>query len=181
MVCSECSQQVLGNLINLKILVPSLAVSLAFFALSFRKSFSFKKKLSLLYGHIFFLIFPFLFGLFFSGCQALYSHCSLAGPLFALFLLTALGTATVLALLTPMLFLIKYRKQSKELVGSCWNKLARRISKEHGMKTPKVFHLKTPKPVAFSTSFFRPSIFMSVGLTDILGKKETEAVLLHEL
>ncbi|HLC64553.1 MAG TPA: M48 family metalloprotease [Candidatus Nanoarchaeia archaeon] len=181
MVCAECSQQLLGNLVNLKILVPSLIVSLAFFALSFRKSLTFKKKLTYLYAHVFFLIFPFLFGLFFAGCQAFSSRCSLAGPLFALFLLTFLGTLLVLAILTPLLFLVKYRKQSVELVNSKWNSLAIKVARKFGLKVPRIFHLKTPKPVAFSTSFLRPSIFISIGLTEILAKKETEAVILHEL
>src|SRR3989344_5301708 len=155
-------------------------VSLAFFALSFRKSLTFKRSLTYLYAHVFFLIFPFLFGLFFAGCQAFSSRCSLAGPLFALFLLTFLGTLLVLAILTPLLFLVKYRNQSLELVNSKWNSFILKISEKCGIKAPRIFHLKTPKPVAFSTSLFRPSIFISIGMTDILGRKETEAVLLHE-
>ncbi len=46
---------------------------------------------------------------------------------------------------------------------------------------PRVYLIDKAEPSAFSLSYLRPSIFFTVGLTELLEQKEVEAVLLHEL
>ena len=41
--------------------------------------------------------------------------------------------------------------------------------------------MKDITPMAYSITNIKPSIFLSVGLCELLNKKEREAVLLHEL
>lgn len=50
-----------------------------------------------------------------------------------------------------------------------------------GVRPPDLYYLDTARPTAHTFTGHRPFIFVSVGLLDILDRKEMEAVLLHEL
>lgn len=56
-----------------------------------------------------------------------------------------------------------------------------RWSKKFGIKAPHIFVVDRAEPMAFSFRTFRSAIFFSVGLLDILNRREIEAVLLHEI
>ncbi len=65
--------------------------------------------------------------------------------------------------------------------GTRITKFISRHSRLLNIRAPKVVAVNSPKPFALSFRTFRSAIVLSVGLMDILHKKELEAVLLHEL
>ena len=89
----------------------------------------------------------------------------------------------VMAALTAGLVLVpwyyeKASSKSAKSIQSFVNNESRRMGLA---KTPQAFSFDSGKPFAFSTSFFKPRIFISVGMQEVLTKKEMQAVLLHEL
>lgn len=59
--------------------------------------------------------------------------------------------------------------------------LVSRHSRRLKIRPPRLVAVNSSRPFAFSFRTFRSAIVLSVGLTDILNKRELEAVLLHEL
>ncbi len=114
------------------------------------------------------------------GCVAACVACAASLPsLLALALPFTLG-ATALGgmVLIPSIFIHVNKSRS---VGGWMEKFVKRQSGKLGIKSPKIYLLDKTKPVAFSFRTWRSAIFMSVGLSEMLNKKETEAVLLHEI
>ncbi|MBI2144250.1 M48 family metalloprotease [Candidatus Woesearchaeota archaeon] len=145
------------------------------------KAASAKKRLTLLYIHLFAFVFPFLFFLFYRGCQSYFSGCDQAKAIATMFGLTA-GIATAIALaLAPIVFVKRQSGKSILLQGTSLNNCLQEHSLQLGIKPPKLYVINSATPVAFSFSLFTPKIFLSAGLFDILGKKEIEAIILHEL
>src|SRR3989338_4604135 len=60
-------------------------------------------------------------------------------------------------------------------------RFVRKHSKKLRLKEPKIYAINKSKPLAFSFRSHKSAIFLSIGLTEILNKKELQAVLLHEL
>ena len=67
------------------------------------------------------------------------------------------------------------------MTGNHWSGFVKRHSRKLALREPRVFVVDSAAPVAFSFSFMQPKIFLSVGLFELLGKKEIEAIILHEL
>ena len=84
-------------------------------------------------------------------------------------------------LVSPLVIYQSFKKKSKQLQGSYLSDFVEQNAVSYGLKEVKLYLLKTAKPLAMSFSHFRKSIFISVGMIDLLGRKEIEAVLLHEL
>ena len=58
---------------------------------------------------------------------------------------------------------------------------ARRLSRQFGVRAPRVRLCPSLAPVAFTYGFFQPTIVLSRWMVDSLDKQELEAVLAHEL
>lgn len=156
------------------VFASSVLLSLLFFGL-WRKS----HKFPLLYTHLFFLLFPFLFTSFQIQCSmglisALSDFCSMAWTKVAfLFAPVAIVFAFILGYVflsrfyTAFLPVVKIKKHKIHL-------FARKLK----IPKPSLYLLDSVKPLAFT--LFN-SVFISVGMFELLSKKEQEAVLLHEL
>lgn len=72
----------------------------------------------------------------------------------------------------PIMFTKKYKAKRIELP------IIRKCAKKAGIKTPEVYAFDSQQPTAFTV---HKRIFTSVGLFDLLTKKEQEAVFLHEI
>ncbi len=158
---------------NAGILIVSLALALITF-------FYWKEsnKVGLIYLHISFLIFPLLYYAIAVPCsvpfiKGLISFCSIVITRLIIFLIpvTLLGAVVLGYFVAPSF----YKKINK--ARAIENKFIQNKAKQFGLKL-KVYLVDKAKPLAFS---FRKSIFISVGMFEILNKKELEAVLLHEL
>lgn len=182
MFCAECSVGFFLSPLKVGIVLFSFLLSLSlFFLLKKRNELSLKKRLALIYGHIFTLVFPFVFYALFQGCQALLTSCDGLQKVLYLLLIT-LGISLLLGLLfTPFLYLSVNKKKCLSLEDSHISSFVSTAAVDMRIEKPKVCYLNVAKPLAFSVKYFHSRIFLSIGLLDLLSHKEKEAVLLHEL
>lgn len=181
-MCTECTLAFFMSPLKSGIVALSFAIAFAALIMLRRlKAASAKKRLTLLYIHVFAFVFPLLFFAFFRGCQSYFSGCDQTKAILTMLGLTA-AISTVIALaIAPVVFVKRHARKSLPLKGSYWGRFAKRHAETLAVRQPKLYALNTAAPVAFSFSLLTPRIFLSAGLFDILGKKEVEAIVLHEL
>ena len=162
-VCTTCATTFFQTSWKITIvLVAWMVAAVALFLLK-RKEVSEKKKLALLYTHIATFIFPFLFYSFFIG-------------------LVSIGVATILTtVIAPLLWKRAHERKAKKLEQTRINSFIDKTRKKNRLPDIGVYLIDKAKPIAFSITRWKASLFISVGLVDLLTKKELEAVLLHEL
>ncbi|MBI4141171.1 M48 family metalloprotease [Candidatus Woesearchaeota archaeon] len=130
----------------------------------------------LLYAHLFFLLSPFLFASFRINCSmgfvgSLLSFCTLV---FAKFMLYFVPPVLLATFITGVIVIPKlYERNAKKHENSAFTNLCRKTG-----IAAQLFVVDKALPVAFSLG---KSVFVSVGMFELLSKKELEAVLLHEL
>lgn len=178
-MCTECNLAFFMSPVKSGIVVFSFIVAIAAFVMFRRlKALDTRKRLALLYVHVFAFVFPFLFFAFFRGCQSYFSGCDQARAITTLLVLTGLVTTIIALAAAPLVFVRRLTGKARVDNGR-WSRF---VQRHYGLqKQPKLYILDTASPVAFSFSIFTPRIFLSAGLFDILGGKEVEAVLLHEI
>ncbi len=166
-----------------KIALGIASISIAVFILFLIKKFNLSSgaKISLIYLHLTTLFFPFVLFSVNTACGMLCMSCynnmlMLIGYTLPTTLLVSIAAGFVLL---PMLFIFSNKKT--EIKGGWIIKFLKKYSNMLGIKQPKIYAVNKAKPLAFSFRSFKSAIFLSVGLMDIFSKKETEAVILHEL
>ena len=171
-----------GFVVDEKTLLAALSLSLAIFFLVAIKKFNLptKTKVGLIYGHLILLSFPFVLLTTNFACGAMCMSCysdGLAMAGYALPSSVALGTLIGLVVI-PSFYMFSSKRQTKDRkIISFVKKISRRMK----IKAPNIYIIDKAKPLAFSFKSFRSAIFISVGMLDILSKKEAQAVLLHEM
>ena len=160
--------------LHLTVLIVSWALALISF-LYWREH----PKARFLYAHLFFLLIPLLDFAVAVPCQVpfvqgLRTFCSIVITRTVIFLIpVALMLAVVLGYgAAPVLYKKLYR--AKQLRDAHFQGLADTAA----VPKARFWALDTAKPVAFS---FGRDVLMSIGMFELLTKKEQEAVLLHEL
>ena len=93
---------------------------------------------------------------------------------------TTLLVSTIVGFVVIPLYYVKTNSQRQIKRGWIIN-FVKTSSKYLNIKPPRIFAVDKANPQAFSFKHFRSAIFLSVGLFDILNRKELEAVILHEL
>jgi len=163
------------------VLLSGFSFSLAYLAFSkARTNVPVKQKLALVYTHITALIFPFaLLGLT-MACNTLGFGCH--SVVIGIFLYALPATVLLASVFGFALVPLAYTRSSRasRLSGGLLSFLER-AANAVDTKAPRLYSVDNPSPFAFSFSTVRPSIFLSIGLLDILDRKEIEAVVLHEL
>ena len=166
-----------------KLLLIGTSVSFAVLTLLALKKFSLstKSKVGLIYGHLIFLFFPFVVMTTDAVCGIACMSCAnnLAN-LAALALPTTLLFSTIAAFFVIPGFYMFFSRKS-EIENSHIIRFTRSYSKKLNVRMPKLYVIDNASPVAFSFRSFKSMIFISAGLIDLLGKREIEAVILHEL
>ncbi len=181
-MCSECNIAFFLSPLKSGIVLLSFAISIiAFVMLKRAKSLETRKRLLLLYVHVFAFVFPFLFYMAFRGCQSYFSGCSQLKAILSLVGLTGIISGLIALGVAPIVFARRYAGRAVSINGGKWKAFLAGQSERLGVRQPSLHVLNTAKPVAFSFFFVKPRIFLSVGLFDILGRREIEAILLHEL
>lgn len=138
-------------------------------------------KISIIYAHLTALIFPFVLYSTHLGCGATCMSCyTNTLTLVSIALPTTIFLSTLAGLfIIPSLYMFSNRKliiKNKNILNFVEKK-----SKKMGIKSPKIYAIDSSRPIAFSFRSFISAIFMSIGIFDILNKKEIESVVLHEL
>ncbi len=180
MICQEC---VTGFFVDpIKVVIFSLSLVLAItclITLKTRKDLTIKKQIALIYSHLFFLVFPIVFYLLFRSCQKLYANCSQLDKILILIGLTAGVSLLIGSLIAPLVYLRRVHKKKISLANTLLDAFLNDESQKIGIQQPTLTVIDEAKPFAFSDR--RQAIYISVGLLDLLSKKEQQAVLLHEL
>src|SRR3989344_4906636 len=159
------------------ILVFSFIASISFFIL-FRKTDKIKTKTNYLYAHIFFLFSPFIFSALLWECIIPVFMCT---PKLIIY---GLSGGSVIGLLTSFLvipYIYPWATNSKEIKNSEQNKFLKKLTNYLGISQPSLYSLNEATPITYSITNIKPAIFLSVGICELLNKKEMQAVLLHEL
>ncbi len=134
------------------------------------------KKYVFVYSHIFLLLFPFIYLTFQTGCRMYFTGCHRNEAIMSLLFFALISSFIAALFIAPILFIKKYSKKSKEIENHDITDFITGYSEKI-----KVYLIDTAQPIAFSLSLLKKKIFISVGMIDLLNKKELEAVLLHEL
>ena len=177
-----CVSSFLNNPINVAVVVISLLLALGLLTLFlyWKKSLKTNTKLVLLYGFLLFTVFPFVFYYYNRTCRNTFLSCN---PFQALMLslLGALGISlTVSFVLTP--FLYRLSSRTKVVEQTSWiTAFVQKAAVALGIGKPHLFIIDKAEPAAFSSSQISPTIFLTVGMIELLNRKELQAVLLHEL
>jgi len=166
-----------------KLFLTGISVSIMFVTLLVlkRTKTSTKIKISLIYAHLTALFFPFVLFTTNVACGTFCLSCySNILQMVAISLPTTLILATISGfLVVPTFYIVSSKKM--EIRGGEIVKFVKKYSRKLGMKMPKIYAVNRAEPIAFSFRSFKSAIFLSVGLLDILNKKEIEAILLHEI
>src|SRR3989344_480703 len=180
-VCTTCATTFFQTSWKITmVLVVWTIAAVALFLLK-RKEVSEKKKLVLLYTHIATFLFPFLFYSFFRGCEQLSLMCNKPASI-SLIGLVSIGVATILTtVIAPLLSKRAHERKAKKLEQTEINSFIDKTRNKNRLPDIGVYLIDKAKPIAFSITRWKASLFISVGLVDLLTKKELEAVLLHEL
>ena len=161
----------------ISIMIFSFVASISFFIL-FRKTDKIKTKTNYLYAHIFFLFSPFIF-------SALLWECIM--PIFMCtpkLIVYGLSGGSAIGLLTSFLvipYIYPWATNSRVIKNKDMINFLKRQTKNLKIKKTNLYAVEDIAPIAYSITNTKPAIFLSVGLCELLNKKEREAVLLHEL
>jgi len=166
-----------------KLLLIASSFSFAILTLFILKKFrlSTKSKLSLIYGHLIFLFFPFAVLTTDAACGISCMPCANnLGNLVALALPTTFLISTVAGFFViPGFYMLFNKKTEAENIHI--TRIIKNHSRRMKLNMPKVYIIDNANPTAFSFRSFKSMIFFSAGLIDLLNKKELESVILHEL
>ena len=160
--------------------VLSLAIAVILLIATRKTRLSTKTKIGLIYGHLIFLSFPLVLFTTNFACGTMCMSCYTdAGALFSYALPSAVAVGTIAGLVViPAFYTFSAKRRSSDREIA---KFIRKYSRVLGISAPKLYVVDKAKPVAFSFRSFRSAVFVSVGMMDILSKRELQAVLLHEL
>ncbi|MEM5802240.1 MAG: M48 family metalloprotease [Candidatus Aenigmatarchaeota archaeon] len=161
--------------------VISITLSIIFLLILRNQKTSIKSKIFLIYGHLTTLFFPFILFTINIGCGAFCLSCY--NNIFSLIIYsipTTLFISTIAGFIFVPIYYI-YTNKSREIKNKALTHFLKKHCKKLNITIPKIYVLDKPNPMAFSLRSFKSSIFLSVGLFDILKIREIEAVILHEL
>ncbi len=180
MACTECLFGFFYDPIKVGISLASFALSIVFFLLM-RRQVAPKKKAVLIYAHLFALIMPVVYYIFTNSCMMVAGagFCNTLKPALTIFLVTLGASAITGYLLTPLM--LKISSNTAQITNHRLESFISLEADKAGIKTPALHLIDSAKPQAFCVSILKPRIYVSMGMADLLSKKELEAVLLHEL
>lgn len=178
-MCIDCMIGFIFEPTNMFIILLSLFVAVTSFILIKKNRYDSNRKLVLIYTHIFSLLFPVIYLSFSKSCMLAQSECNTSAAILKSIPFTLLGTFILGFFIVP-LFIVKSKKYL-ETRDTHVNTFIKEQAALLRIKQPRVYLLDIAKPVAYSFSNIVSGIVFSVGLLDILKRRELEAVLLHEL
>ncbi len=166
-----------------KIILSLISLSISFFTLLLLKKngVSTKLKISFIYAHLTSLVFPFvLFGTHVGcgiACMPCYNNVL---SLVSYALPTTLFISTISSFFViPSLYIIT--NKNRIIKSGHLYRFMKKYSEKMKIPEPKIYVIDKAEPIAFSFRTFKSAIFLSVGILDILKKREIECVVLHEL
>lgn len=179
MLCTDCTTMFFRNPVNFITISISIIFAIISLILVNKKNISIKTKQLFIHLHIFFLVLPLLYYILFNGCHNFFSGCNKSLAIIVMILLSGVIATITGMILAPLLFIRQFTKKSISNKNNNITEFINKASKELEIKEPKINIVNEAKPFAFS--YVKSSIFISLGLIELLSKKELESVILHEL
>jgi len=161
----------------LAIFIGSFSLALLFYIL-FRKTAFVSRKVTYLYLHILFIFLPFISSALLWKCLMPVIACS---PKMIIYLASIGSGGTLLLSFVILPYIYNWASNSKEIKEGEIKDFVSEKSQAMNIREPKVYAVEDIRPCAYSITNIQPSIFVTVGLCELLDKKEMEAVMLHEL
>lgn len=175
----HCAAAFANNPLQLWLALLSLAVA-AFSIIAMRmEKTTFRGKVILIYTHLTALFFVPVFFVISMNCGGICDMTLI--ELAAYSLPSALAFSFALGFFGVPYIYIRAIGAKKAPESAAALKFVAKHAEKMNISAPSVFFADSQAPYAFSFSWPKSMIVLSVGLSDILGKKELEAVLLHEL
>ena len=171
------AQNLLNNHINKNVFLVSLVFSAVFYLL-FKRTENLKKKAYYLTFHIILLFFPFVFAAVFWNCMMNLINC--APKIFLFFTPIAIAAAVLLGFIV-LPFAYNWHRNNSKIDEGFIKEFVHEESAKLKIGEPEIYSINEIEPMAYSITNLKRSIFVSVGLSELLTKKELESVLLHEL
>ncbi|MBI4095987.1 MAG: M48 family metalloprotease [DPANN group archaeon] len=166
---------------KLLLMAGSFSFAVATLLVLHRFRLSTKTKVGIIYSHLIFLFFPFVVLTTDVACGIACMSCaSNLGNLVALALPTTLLFSTVAGFFIIPGFYMFFSKKA-EIRNIHVLRFVKAQSARMKIRAPRIYVVDNANPIAFSFRSFRSMVFLSAGLTEMLSKKEIEAVILHEL
>lgn len=168
--------QLLNFSIDIVIAITMLFIGIISLFIAQRKKFSLRKRLIAGFIHL-----PLFLGLaayfeYISKCLTLGCYVKI-GISALLFYISLVFILTFLVL--PKLY--KFVTNAREIKEGWMKEFITKQSKKLGIKKPQLYLTDNAKPIAASCSNMKAEVFISVGLLELLNRKEIKAILLHEL
>src|SRR3990167_5032301 len=90
-MCTECATMFFTDPFKIGIVIASFMLSILLLIMYIKsRSLSVPKRVTLLYGHLFFLMFPLVFYYLYRGCVSVFTNCNVFHKLGALLFFTVL-------------------------------------------------------------------------------------------
>jgi len=176
---SHCIGAFFNNSFQMSLAAASLAIAVAAIYLMRSPNTSTSNKIRLVYIHLAALFFTPVFFAFSMKCGG---SCNMAlVELAAYSIPSAFALSFIFGFLGAPEIYLRLNGARRSPSESSISEFVSKHSARLNIPAPAVFFADSPKPFAFSFSWPRSMIVLSVGLADLFSKKETEAVLLHEL
>ncbi|MBI5225722.1 M48 family metalloprotease [Candidatus Micrarchaeota archaeon] len=160
------------------LVVAAIVSAVTLIWLSRNLDFSAKIRSAFMYAHVALLLFPPVFFATTLSCKQV-GLCEVGLTqtlLFVIPITLILGLAFGL-LIVPLLHRLRSQPESGK-----WQRFVNGQSDRLGLhKAPDVFIVDSGRPEAFSTGGLKPAMFISIGMLEVLTRRQIEAVLLHEL
>jgi Zn-dependent protease with chaperone function len=181
-MCFECVNTFIDKPMNLSIVLFSavMAISLIVLFITRKKYLSNKTKIGTLYGVVFFLAFPIVYYNYARTCQSAFYSCNLTQSILYSSFTAIIVSLAISFVMIPIIYMVSSRSFLLDRKHTIYLRVQEYAAKL-GVKMPRTYIIDRAEPSAFSFSHILPSIFVTVGLIEILSPKETDAVLLHEL
>lgn len=177
--CMDCVGNFFLQPENLFIIIFSIAVALTTLVLLRRKKISAASRVLLIYTHIFSLVLPLTYFSLARSCLAKNLTCGPAMTIAKSIPYTLLISVIVGLIVIPLLY--RFSKGVQRMDQNRLTEFVTATCHNLGIRSPRMFLVDTAEPIAYSISTIKSQIYLSVGLMDLLTKKEIEAVLLHEI
>ena len=140
---------------------------------------SLKKRIFLIYTHLFLLSFAFVYVALSLSCAEPSFLCPVTLTQTGLY---SFPIAVLLSLAAGFFLFPWFAKfGAKKISGGALADFVNAQSFALGIKSPALYSIDSQKPYAFSALGFKPVIFVSIGMQELLSEREVQAVLLHEL
>lgn len=180
MACNDCLLAFFYEPSKVWLAGISLLASVVFFLLIRSGFTSRKSKIFFVYGHVFTLLFPFVYYAFNSTCamSSAFFLCRDVQQIMMIIMITMLSSVVIGYLLVPKM--LELGSRSREVDDHWLLDFIGRASEKFSLRRPALHIVDAAKPMAYSIYTLRPHIYISIGLTELLSKKEIEAVVLHE-